>query len=154
MSGDVITTDGNAKRLKGVGPISLTITAKDADDAAKAIGLRVVKSKLLESHAILGKFVEQTGAVAISRGMFLMSAEQAQEAADKCSELINEAPDMESKIALVKAHQGYMKLAQDAAKELAAASQIVTLQKQGPPPPPPPGVIVNAENVTISEQKP
>jgi len=54
----------------------------------------------------------------------------------------------------VKAHQGYMKLAQDAAKELAAASQIVTLQKQGPPPPPPPGVIVNAENVTISEQKP
>lgn len=151
-SGDVILTAGNPKRPKDVAAVKLHLNAKEIDEAAKGLGLRVVNSKILESHSVLGRAVEQIGAVAISRGMFLMSAEQAQEAAEAAGRLVLEAPDMESKLGFIKAQQGFMKLAQDAAKGLAEASQVVTIQKAGPPPPPPPGVIVNAHNVTLSEK--
>lgn len=148
--GDVIVADGNPKRVKAPGAIHLPLTAVEVDEAAKAVGLRSVRSKLLDAHARIGKYVEQQGAVAISRGMFLMSAEQAQDAAEAAGNLVNEAPDMESKLALLKAQQGFMKLFQDAAKGLHEASQVVTIQKAGPPPPPPPGVLVSAQNVTLT----
>lgn len=147
-----MVVEGNARRVKAPGPIKLHIDAKDVDDAALAVGLRGVNSKLLQSHARLGKYVEEVGAVAVSRGMYLMSAEQAQLAAEESGRLAQEAPDMESKLGFLKAQGIFMKLFQEAADGLAAAAKEVTIQKAGPPPPPPPGVVVHASNVTISEQ--
>lgn len=148
----MVVAEGNARKVKSVGPIKLTIAAKEVDEAAKAVGLHSVNSKLLESHARLGQYVEQVGAVAVSRGMYLMSAEQAQLAAEEAGKLAQEAPDMESKLGFLKAQGVFMKLFQDSANGLAAAAKEVTIQKSGPPPPPPPGFVVHASNVTISEQ--
>jgi hypothetical protein len=91
-SGDVILAAGNPKRQKDVAAVKLHLNAKEIDEAAKGLGLRVVNSKILEAHSVLGRAVEQIGAVAISRGMFLMSAEQAQEAAEAAGRLVLEAP--------------------------------------------------------------
>jgi len=152
MSSDVAIAVGNPRRVKATGPIKLSIDAKEVDDAASAVGLHNVNSKLLESHSRLGRYVEQIGAVAVSRGMYLMSAEQAQMAAEEAGKQAEAAPDMESKLGFFKVQGVFMKLFQDAADGLAAASKEVTIQKAGPPPPPPPGLIVNASHVTISEQ--
>ena len=148
----MVVAEGNARKVKSVGPIKLAVDARDVDEAAKSVGLHTVNSKLLQSHARLGQYVEQVGAVAVSRGMFLMSAEQAQLAAEEAGRMAQEAPDMESKLGFLKAQGIFLKLFQDSANGLAAAAKEVTIQKAGPPPPPPPGVVVHASNVTISEQ--
>jgi hypothetical protein len=151
----IVDTDEKAKRLipstKPGGRALMTV--KEADAAASGLGLNLIRGKFLKQQQQLGQFIEEIGAVAVSRGMYLLTTEQSMLAAEKAMSLIDDAPDSETKLSLIKAHQGYLELMQKSAAGLAKASEIVTLKNvNGPPPPPPPGVIVNTNSVIMTQQ--
>lgn len=128
------------------------ISAAEADEAATGLGLHLIRGKFLKQQQQLGQFIEEIGAVAVSRGMYLLTTEQSMLAANKAMALIDQAVDPETQLELIKAHQGYLELMQKSAAGLAKASEIITVKStSGPPPPPPPGVIVNTNSVIMTQ---
>jgi hypothetical protein len=64
------------------------ITAKEAESAAKALGLSVVKVRRLSASRELGTFISQLGAVKIGRTMLAMTAEQLTDTIEQCDKLL------------------------------------------------------------------
>lgn len=118
-------------------PRKTLITAGQAAKAAEACGLTVAVVGNLLSSARLGKYIEQLGAIPISRTKMLVAAHKAEEVIAKCDALIAQNDgDLPLQIDLtklkaiyldifLKAVQGQMKAPREPAAETSSAAPLV-----------------------------
>lgn len=119
------------------------MTEVEAKAAAKALGLNLITGQYISKAHQLGQYLEEQGAVQVSRSMYLLTTEHALLAADKVMAMLDEAGDPEMTLSLFKAHQGYLSVVQAAANGIAKASQIVEpTDGEAVRMPPPPGAVV------------
>ena len=119
------------------------VTEVEARAAAKALGFNLITDKYLTKAKEFGQFLEESGAVQVSKSLYLATTEQAMLAAEKVMGMIDDAADPEMALSLFKAHQGYLTVVQQAANGIAKATQIVEpVEGEAVRMPPPPGAVV------------
>lgn len=119
------------------------MTEVEANAAAKELGLNLIKGKYITKAQELGRFLEESGAIQVSRSLYLLTTEHALLASNKVMEMLDESGDPEMTLSLFKAHQGYLSVVQAAANGIAKANQIVEpAEGEVVRMPPPPGAVV------------
>lgn len=136
----------NSVELEIVAPPKMVITAKEADKAARAAGMRLVSAKKMRAVAEVGKWMDQCGAYQTALGMFAFSKEDLQDGMQKCADLDKQIQDPEVRAQLLGINRGLMELYLDIAKSLLKASEKAPVQSQPPAAQvlgPPPGVAIS-----------
>lgn len=136
----------NSVDLEVVPPPKMVITAREADRAAKAAGMRAVSAKKLKGISELGQWVDQCGAFRMGLGMIAFTAEQLQDGIQKAAELDKEIKDPEVRAQLLGISRDLTEQYADLAKALLKASEKTPAQSQPPAaqvPGPPPGMAIN-----------
>lgn len=138
----------NSVDIELVAPPKMVITAKEADRAARAAGMRAVSARKLKSISELGQWVDQCGAFRMGLGMIAFTAEQLQDGIQKCAALDKDIADPEIRAHLLGISRDLTEQYADLAKALLKASEKAPVQSQPPAPQvpgPPPGMAITVE---------